>query len=72
MNCKSCGAMLPADGRGRPRAYCSIACRRLAEFQARRVARAQSRIEAREKWAREPNHANFANPEVWEKFRCFE
>jgi hypothetical protein len=37
--CLTCGGPLPAPGRGRPRAYCSPACKRSAEFAVRRAQR---------------------------------
>jgi hypothetical protein len=38
--CRKCGADLPArPRRGRPAAYCSEPCRRLAEYEIRRIDR---------------------------------
>lgn len=37
-NCLKCGAPLETgSGKGRPKAYCSTACRRSAEYEIRRV-----------------------------------
>ena len=47
--CRVCGDDLPeaaADPRGRPRNYCSKACRRAAEFEIRRVERQIGELEA--------------------------
>jgi hypothetical protein len=60
--CKSCGAVLIKGALGRPRSYCSDACRRAAELEVRRAARAQ-------KWAR---CVKFGDPEVPVTFRRFE
>ena len=35
--CLKCGCKLQAKGAGRPATYCSVACRRAAEFEIRRV-----------------------------------
>ena len=45
--CVSCGGKLPKQaGSGRPRRYCSEPCRRLAEYEVRRVSRLLGGIEA--------------------------
>lgn len=45
MKCLKCGAVVDQAQRGRPRSFCSTACRRLAEFELRRVARRIERLE---------------------------
>jgi hypothetical protein len=35
--CVSCGALLDQPETGRPRVYCSVPCRRAAEYELRRV-----------------------------------
>jgi hypothetical protein len=37
--CKNCGGKLPAASgrRGRPQAFCSVACRRASQFEIRRI-----------------------------------
>lgn len=45
--CLKCGATLaPAEGPGRPSTYCGEACRRLAEFELRRLDRRLAKYEA--------------------------
>ena len=44
--CASCGAALePSPGPGRPKTYCSEACRRVAEFQIRGIVRRLEKYE---------------------------
>lgn len=48
MNCASCGATFEDEkggGPGRPKAYCSDACKRLAEHRIRIVVRRLDRLE---------------------------
>ncbi len=43
--CKSCGTKIALKTRGRPRSYCSDACRRAAEYEIRRVNTRIARLE---------------------------
>lgn len=46
MNCAKCGAELPEPAAtGRPRRYCSVTCRRLAELERLRLTRILERLE---------------------------
>jgi hypothetical protein len=45
--CKKCGAPVQHPPTGRPKAYCSVSCRRLAEFEIRRLTRALDNLEQR-------------------------
>ncbi len=51
--CRKCGAPVEqTGGRGRPRSYCSVGCRRAAEREIRRADRAIEQMEERARWAR--------------------
>ena len=57
-SCVKCGGLLEAaDGPGRPATYCSTTCRRLAEFEIRRIDRrlAAYELERRELKAEGPD-----------------
>ena len=47
--CPKCGSALPRrePGPGRPSRYCSVGCRRSAEFEIRRIDRAIEKVEDR-------------------------
>lgn len=46
VTCRRCGRPVElAEGRGRPKAYCSVGCRRAAEYEARRLQRALEAVE---------------------------
>ena len=45
VGCVECGRAVEHLPTGRPRSFCSTACRRLAEFELRRVARRIERLE---------------------------
>jgi hypothetical protein len=44
-SCKKCGVPIQNPAMGRPKDYCSPACRRLAEFEIRRLNRELDRLE---------------------------
>lgn len=46
-SCRRCGGDVVQSGSGRPKVYCSSACRRSAEFEIRRVSRAAEAAQAR-------------------------
>jgi hypothetical protein len=50
--CVKCGGGVGRSARGRPRAYCSTACRRAAEYELRRVQGALDRVEEQIRWCR--------------------
>lgn len=53
--CKSCGTELPDEGGiGRPLVYCSTACRRVSEFEIRRLTRALDQLDERARYLRDP------------------
>jgi sugar-specific transcriptional regulator TrmB len=45
--CVKCGRPLEKPATGRPPAYCSTACRRLAEYELRRINRRLEKLEGR-------------------------
>ena len=54
--CPSCGRAIEAQvGPGRPRIYCSIACRRVGELRIRRLNGQLEGLEQRERWLRDPS-----------------
>jgi hypothetical protein len=50
--CVSCGSLLSQPATGRPRVYCSVPCRRAAEYELRRVQSLLLTAERREQQAR--------------------
>jgi hypothetical protein len=53
-SCRQCGVGLPErEGRGRPADYCSVGCRRAAEYALRRAQRGLMRVEAEIRWHRD-------------------
>ena len=51
--CRKCGDPVEqTGGRGRPRSYCSVGCRRAAEREIRRADRAIQQMEDALRWAR--------------------
>lgn len=46
--CRECGRLVEQPAVGRPRSYCSVTCRRAAEYELRRVQSLLSRAQSRE------------------------
>lgn len=46
--CLKCGARLPHGPGGRPRTYCSVGCRRAAEYEIRRTSRQLEELQKEE------------------------
>jgi hypothetical protein len=60
--CRNCSGKLPAaaaGSRGRPRTFCSVACRRAAEFEIRRINARLGSLEDRLSESRLPNTLGF-------------
>ena len=47
MKCQTCGTEIEKPATGRPKRYCSTACRRVAEFEIRRLNKRIGRLEER-------------------------
>lgn len=54
-NCKVCNQELTQPTKGRSRTYCNTTCRRMAEFEVRRINRRLERLEDRLINEQEPN-----------------
>lgn len=52
--CLTCGAAVAARSTGRPLTYCSKGCRRVAEYEIRRVNETISKLEFDARWLRNP------------------
>jgi len=48
--CLKCGAPLTSPPTGRPPRYCSVGCRRAAEYELRRIQRHLERLERQSEW----------------------
>lgn len=63
--CRVCGAGIePKTTGGRPPTFCSVAFRRVAEFEIRRINRTLERLEDRALWLRDPHNPGLGDKAV--------
>jgi len=71
VTCATCGTPIePKAGPGRPAAYCSVGCRRVAEFQIRNLARRVERYELEQREVKAGNHAYYDDSERQRRLRA--
>jgi hypothetical protein len=72
MKCRKCRiSEVEQSAKGRPKEYCSTACRRAAEFEIRRLDRRLGKLEDRDSELRDPSQAWLTQPAQRKKNLAF-